>query len=178
MEENVKIEAQESGVSNSQVSQDDKKEQSVPIHRLNEVIKERNELRDLVKSKSDAEEQARAKTLEENGKFETLLTEEREKGNTMKSKYDELENSFNSYVTDEKNRLLEKLPEDKREKYGNVDVLTLRNLVDDIGSGTKTNLKPSESGTGKKVIPDNPFKNMDKDEKRKNWNDILNSYKK
>ena len=86
MEENVKIEAQESGVSNSQVSQDDKKEQSVPIHRLNEVIKERNELRDLVKSKSDAEEQARAKTLEENGKFETLLTEEREKGKTMKSK--------------------------------------------------------------------------------------------
>ena len=176
MSEDVKSEAIESGVVDSQVNKDDKKEPTVPLHRLNEVIKEHNDLRDAISKSKASDEQARAKTLEEQGKFETLLTEEREKGKSLSSKLGETEKTLNSYVADEKNRLLEKLPEDKRERYENVDVLTLRNLVDDFTT-EKSNLKKAESGTGRKVLPENPFKTMDKDEKRKNWNDILDSYK-
>jgi hypothetical protein len=167
----------ENGVVDSQVSQDEKTNQ-VPMHRFNEVIAERNELRESIKAIEADKEQARAKTLEEQGKFETLLTEEREKGKAMKSKMDELESSFNSYVTDEKSRLLEKLPEEKRERYENVDVLTLRNLVNDFSSIEKPNLKKAESGTGRTSLPENPFKAMEQKEQRKNWNDIINSYKK
>ena len=85
MSEDVKSEAIESGVVDSQVNKDDKKEPTVPLHRLNEVIKERNDLRDAISKSKACDEQARAKTLEEQGKFETLLTEEREKGKSLSS---------------------------------------------------------------------------------------------
>lgn len=178
MSEDVKKEAIESGVVDSQVSQDDKKGQAVPMHRFNEVISERNDLRDRVLKIESDNKQARANKLEEQGKFETLLTEERERGKSLSSKLGETETTLNSYVTDEKNRLLSKLPEEKRERYENVDVLTLRNLVDDFSQSEIQNVKKAESGTGRKTLPENPFKSMDKTEKRKNWQDILDSYSK
>ena len=174
----MKKEAVESGVVDSQVNQDDKKGTGVPMHRFNEVISERNELRDRVSQIETDNKQARANKLEEQGKFETLLTEEREKGKSLSSKLGETEKALNSYVTDEKNRLLSKLPEDKRDRYENVDVITLRNLVDDFTQSEIKNVKKAESGTGRKALPDNPFKSMDKTEKRKNWQDILDSYSK
>jgi hypothetical protein len=178
MSENAHNEPIESGVIDSQVSKDDKKDYVVPIHRLNEVISERNKLREDMKALKADKEQARAKDLEDQGNFQTLLTEERQKGEVLTTKYSELESSFDSYVTDEKSRLLEKLPEEKRERYEKVDVLTLRNLVQDFSVDEKQNLKKAESGTGRKSIPSNPFKEMDKNDKRKNWNSILDSYKK
>ena len=52
----------ENGVVDSQVSQDEKTNQ-VPMHRFNEVIAERNELRESIKSIEADKEQARAKPL-------------------------------------------------------------------------------------------------------------------
>jgi muconolactone delta-isomerase len=97
-------------------------ENQVPMHRFNEVIQERNELRSKMAEISSAEEEARAKSLEEQGKFETLLTEERQKGKVMAEKYTQLEDTFNSYVNGEKERLLADLPETKRERYQDVDL--------------------------------------------------------
>jgi len=176
MEENTKKPV-ENGVVDSQVTEDVKMENQVPMHRFNEVIQERNELRSKMAEISSAEEEARAKSLEEQGKFETLLTEERQKGKTMAEKYTQLEDTFNSYVNGEKERLLADLPETKRERYQDVDLKTLRNLVEDLNND-KVNMKKSEAGTGRTQLPENPFKSMDTSEKRKNWNDILQSYKK
>tara|TARA_B100001094_G_scaffold321769_1_gene370011 strand:- start:2156 stop:2689 length:534 start_codon:yes stop_codon:yes gene_type:complete len=177
MSENAQNEPNENGVIDSPVSKDDKKDYAVPSHRFNEVISERNKLRQEMEAFKADKEQARAKALEEQGNFETLLTEERNKNVKLGEQFNSTSEQLNSYITDEKNRLLSKLPEEKRERYEQVDVLTLRNLVDDF-SVEKQNMKKAESGTGRTTVPVNPFKEMGKNEKRKNWNDILNSYKK
>ena len=125
MSEDVKVEAQEQGVKEAQDTQVVEKDNSVPISRFNEVIKERNELRSEVTNfKTDAE-QARAKKLEEEGEFKTLLAEERNKSTNLGEQLNSTKEELNSYITDEKNRLLDKLPEDKRDKYKEVDLSTL-----------------------------------------------------
>ena len=178
MSEDVKVEAQEQGVKEAQDTQVVEKENSVPISRFNEVIKERNELRNEVTNfKTDAE-QARAKKLEEEGEFKTLLAEERNKSTNLGEQLNSTKEELNSYITDEKNRLLDKLPEDKRDKYKEVDLSTLRNVVDDFSEVTKKNLKSSEAGLQRKSLPENPFKELSEDDQRKNWQDVISSYSK
>ena len=151
MSEDVKVEAQEQGVKEAQDTQVVEKDNSVPISRFNEVIKERNELRNEVTNfKTDAE-QARAKKLEEEGEFKTLLAEERNKSTNLGEQLNSTKEELNSYITDEKNRLLDKLPEDKRDKYKEVDLSTLRNVVDDFSEVTKKNLKSSEAGLQRRI---------------------------
>jgi len=178
MEENVKIEAQEQGVKEAQDTKVVEKENLVPISRLNEVIKERNELRESVAVSKQSEEQARAKKLEKEGEYQTLLSEERNKSAKLEEQYNSTSEQLNSYVTDEKSRLLEKLPEEKRDKYVDVDLTTLRNLAEDLTESSKANLKQENAGLQRKNLPENPFKEMERGEQRKNWNDILTSYKK
>ena len=176
MSEDVKVEAQEQGVKEAQDTQVVEKDNSVPISRFNEVIKERNELRSEVTNfKTDAE-QARAKKLEEEGEFKTLLAEERNKSTNLGEQLNSTKEELNSYITDEKNRLLDKLPEDKRDKYKEVDLSTLRNVVDDFSEVTKKNLKSSEAGLQRKNLPENPFKELSEDDQRKNWQDVVSSY--
>lgn len=178
MEESVKIEAQGAGVNESQDTKVVEKENVVPISRLNEVIKERNELRESMTSFKQDKEQARAKKLEKEGEYQTLLAEERQKAKDLEEKFTSTSDELTRYVTDEKTRLLEKLPEEKRDKYVDVDLPTLRNLAEDLTESSKANLKQAEGGLHRKNLPENPFKEMDKVEQRKNWGDIMNSYKK
>ena len=178
MEKVVEIEAQEQGVKEAEDTKVVEKENVVPISRLNEVIKERNELRASMTEFKTNEEQARAKKLEKDGEYQTLLSEERNKSAKLEEQYNSTSEQLNSYVTDEKTRLLEMLPEEKREKYVDVDLTTLRNLAEDLSESSKVNLKQENAGLQRKNLPENPFKSMEKSEQRENWNDILNSYKK
>ena len=178
MEKVVEIVAQEQGVKEAEDTKVVEKENVVPISRLNEVIKERNELRESMTAFKTNEEQARAEKLEKDGEYQTLLSEERNKNVALEEKFNSTSEQLNSYVTDEKTRLLERLPENKREKYVDVDLTTLRNLAEDLSESSKANLKQENAGLQRKNLPENPFKVMDKGEQRKNWNDILNSYKK
>jgi hypothetical protein len=70
------------------------------------------------------------------------------------------------------------LPEDKRERYIDIDVSTLRNVVEDFSDVQKANLKQAESGLQRKNLPENPFKEMEHVDRKKNWSDVINSYKK
>jgi hypothetical protein len=178
MEENVKIEAQEQGVKEAPDTQVVEKENSVPISRLNEVIKERNELRQSITSFEQEQEKARAEKLEKDGEYQTLLAEERQRAKELEEKFNSTNETLTRYISDEKNRLLEKLPEDKRERYIDIDVSTLRNVVEDFSDVQKANLKQAESGLQRKNLPENPFKEMEHVDRKKNWSDVLNSYKK
>lgn len=178
MSEIENIQAAETGVNESPDSQVAKKDNSVPISRLNEVIKERNELRDKMNEYVKMEEQARAEKLEKDGEYQTLLAEERQRASQLEEKYNSTNETLTRYLTDEKNRLLDRLPESKREKYADIDVQTLRNVVDDFTEIQKPNMKEAEAGLQRKSLPDNPFKQMEHTERKKNWSDVINSYRK
>ena len=107
-----------------------------------------------------------------------MLAEERNKSTNLGEQLNSTKEELNSYITDEKNRLLDKLPEDKRDKYKEVDLSTLRNVVDDFSEVTKKNLKCSEAGLQRKSLPENPFKELSEDDQRKNWQDVISSYSK
>tara|TARA_R100000655_G_scaffold43575_3_gene79987 strand:+ start:332 stop:871 length:540 start_codon:yes stop_codon:yes gene_type:complete len=178
MEENIKIEAQEDGVKEPQDTKVVEKDNSVPFSRFNEVIAERNKLRENMESLNKEKELARAEKLEKDGEYQTLLAEERQKAKELEEKYNSTNETLTRYETDEKNRLLNKLPEDRREKYESVDISTLRNMVEDFGEQPKPNVKQAEAGLQRKNLSENPFKDLNQDERKSNWSDVLNSYKK
>ena len=178
MEENIKIEAQEEGVKEPQDTKVVEKDKSVPFSRFNEVIAERNKLREDMESLNKEKELARAEKLEKDGEYQTLLAEERQKAKDLEEKYNSTNETLIRYETDERNRLLSKLPEDRREKYESVDISTLRNMIEDFGEQPKPNVKQAEAGLQRKTLSENPFKELSNEERKKDWSSVLNSYKK
>ncbi|HCI71783.1 MAG TPA: hypothetical protein DHV30_14800 [Balneola sp.] len=178
MEENIKIEAQEEGVKEPQDTKVVEKDKSVPFSRFNEVIAERNKLREDMESLNKEKELARAEKLEKDGEYQTLLAEERQKAKDLEEKYNSTNETLTRYETDERNRLLSKLPEDRREKYESVDISTLRNMIEDFGEQPKPNVKQAEAGLQRKTLSENPFKELSNEERKKDWSSVLNSYKK
>tara|TARA_Y100001973_G_scaffold20051_1_gene29611 strand:+ start:776 stop:1312 length:537 start_codon:yes stop_codon:yes gene_type:complete len=178
MEENIKIEAQEEGVKEPQDTKVVEKDNSVPFSRFNEVIAERNKLREDMESLNKEKELARAEKLEKDGEYQTLLAEERQKAKDLEEKYNSTNETLIRYETDERNRLLSKLPEDRREKYESVDISTLRNMIEDFGEQPKPNVKQAEAGLQRKTLSENPFKELSNEERKKDWSSVLNSYKK
>ena len=79
MEENIKTQAQEEGVKEPQDTKVVEKDNSVPFSRFNEVIAERNELRNDTEALKKEKELARAEKLEKDGEYQTLLAEERQR---------------------------------------------------------------------------------------------------
>ena len=178
MEENIKTQAQEEGVKEPQDTKVVEKDNSVPFSRFNEVIAERNELRNDMEALKKEKELARAEKLEKDGEYQTLLAEERQKAKELEEKYNSTNETLTRYETDERNRLLNKLPEDKREKYDSVDISTLRNMIEDFGEQPKPNVKQAEAGLQRKTLSENPFKDLKDSERRNNWSSVINSYRK
>ena len=84
------------------------------------------------------------------------------------------------YRKDRKASLLEKLPEDKREKIEkmNLDLDALELFVDELGEAKsfKETMKAVPGGINPE-IQKKDFTKMDAQEKADNWSDILKSYK-
>tara|TARA_R110002096_G_scaffold89751_5_gene203994 strand:+ start:4532 stop:5029 length:498 start_codon:yes stop_codon:yes gene_type:complete len=149
---------------------DTKVENNVPITRLNEVISERNTLREEIQSfKESQDDQKRAK-LQEEEKWQELNTElvkEVENYKPYKDKWDSMDKKLREDA-------LARLPESKREKFSNVDTQTLLSIVDEF-TVAKEN-PPDRQGT---VPTDKLGKvtDMSLDEKKRNWGQILESYR-
>lgn len=149
---------------------DTKVENNVPITRLNEVISERNTLREEIQSfKESQDDQKRAK-LQEEEKWQELNTElvkEVEAYKPYKDKWDSMDKKLREDA-------LARLPESKREKFSNVDTQTLLSIVDEF-TVAKEN-PPDRQGT---VPTDKLGKvtDMSMDEKKRNWGQILESYR-
>ena len=149
-----------------------KDENNVPISRLNEVISERNELRQSLESfREKEEEDKRAKLIEEE-KWQELNADLVQKIDSYKP-YKERWEAMDAKLRE---GALSQLPESKREKFASVDTEVLLNIVEEFTEVEKVN-PPDKKGT----IPTEKigdWTQMSSDERRRNWGTILESYMK
>tara|TARA_R100000781_G_scaffold102367_1_gene65866 strand:- start:188 stop:691 length:504 start_codon:yes stop_codon:yes gene_type:complete len=147
-----------------------KDENNVPISRLNEVISERNELRDSLESFKTKEEESRRAKLQEEEKWQELNTElakELESYKPFKAKWESMDAKLREVA-------LSRLPESKREKFSNVETEVLLDIVEEFSETEKVN-PPDRKGT----VPTEQVGDwtaMSGEERRNNWQTILDSY--
>tara|TARA_A100001201_G_scaffold43579_4_gene44428 strand:+ start:633 stop:1136 length:504 start_codon:yes stop_codon:yes gene_type:complete len=145
-------------------------ENNVPISRLNEVISERNELRQSLESFKAKEEEERRTKLREEEKWQELnadLAQEIESYKPYKERWEAMDSRLREGA-------LAQLPESKREKFANVDTEVLLNIVEEFTEIEKVN-PPDNKGT----IPTEKvgdWTKMSSEERRRNWGTILESY--
>ena len=176
LEQNTAV---EEAVKEPQVSQDEKKtEQSVPYYRFQELVKERNDLKSQVQEVATAQEEQRKKTLEEQGEYKALLIEEQNKNKELETKFSEVSESFNQYVTQERDSLLGKIPETKREKFEKVDDLSLlRDIVSEFETRAGVNVGQVENKVSVTKFKGNPFNELDNNSKRRDSHkDLISHY--
>jgi predicted nuclease with TOPRIM domain len=149
-----------------------KDENNVPISRLNEVISERNELREMLESFKSKEEEGKRAKLQEEEKWQELnaeLVKQLESYKPYKDRWDSMDSRLREGA-------LAQLPESKREKFANVDTEVLLSIVEEFAEVEKVN-PPDKKGT----IPTEKvgdWTKMSSEERRKNWGTILESYMK
>ncbi len=176
LEQNTAV---EEAVKEPQVSQDEKKtEQAVPYYRLQELVKERNELKSKVDQIATAQEEQRKKTLEEQGEYKALLVEEQNKNKELETRFTEISESFNNYVNQERESLLGKIPETKREKFEKVDDLSLlRDIVSEFETRAGVNVGQVENKVSVTKFKGNPFNELDNNSKRReSHKDLISHY--
>ena len=179
MSEETQNTAVEEAVKDPQVSQDEKKtEQAVPYYRFQELVKERNELKSKVDQIATAQEEQRKKTLEEQGEYKALLVEEQNKNKELETRFTEVSESFNNYVNQERESLLGKIPETKREKFEKVDDLSLlRDIVSEFETRAGVNVGQVENKVSVTKFKGNPFNELDNNSKRReSHKDLISHY--
>ena len=176
LEQNTAV---EEAVKEPQVIQDEKKtEQAVPYYRFQELVKERNELKAQVQEVATAQEEQRKKTLEEQGEYKALLVEEQNKNKELETRFTEVSESFNNYVNQERESLLGKIPETKREKFEKVDDLSLlRDIVSEFETRAGVNVGQVENKVSVTKFKGNPFNELDNNSKRReSHKDLISHY--
>ncbi len=151
---------------------DTKVENNVPISRLNEVISERNDLRDALKALQADEDKRKFQKLEDEEKWQELNSELQKQLDTYKP-YKERWESMDARIRES---ALSKLPESTREKFSTVDTDVLLNIVDEFSVQEKSN-PPDRKGT----IPTEKigdWTEMSGEDRRANWQSIVESYMK
>ena len=145
-------------------------ENNVPISRLNEVINERNNLREALESFKSKEEEERRAKLREEEKWQELnadLAGEIESYKPYKERWEAMDARLREGA-------LAQLPENKREKFANVDTEVLLSIVEEF-TNTEVVNPPDNKGTiPTKQVGD--WTEMSGAERRKNWSTILETY--
>tara|TARA_R110000787_G_scaffold233834_1_gene340694 strand:- start:181 stop:693 length:513 start_codon:yes stop_codon:yes gene_type:complete len=142
----------------------------IPRSRLNEVIEERNVLREKIEAFEQKQEEAKKVKLTEQEKWQELNVELQKEVDSLqpfKEKYDTLDGKIRAEA-------LNRLPEKKQEKFKNLNTTDLLNVVEELSN--KSN-PPENAGTIDTKINSDSWKSMSTNEKRKNWSSILDSYK-
>ena len=124
-------------------------------------------LTELEKKLASAEE---AK-LKEKEDFKALY----EKVSSENEALDATAQKWNKYEENRRNTLLEAAPEEERERLAGLDLDTLEYVTGKINN-VKANA-PEVAGNPRTIIPKKKFSEMTAQEKRDNWQNILNSYK-
>jgi len=149
------------------------KNEQVPYYRFKEINEKYKVATDeLLKFKSEQEE-ARLKKLEEDGDLKAIIDEKDKQIAALSSKATE----WDTYQSDRRDVLLSKLSDDDKKVLENAKL----ELIEHFVSKQDKNIKPNIGtipGTTKNVILSKDWTTMDDGEKRKNWGDILKSYKK
>ena len=136
----------------------------VPRTRLNEEIDKVDDLQSKVEEYERAKLEAEGKLTEVNAK----LKQENFDLKKFKKLHDELDNAV-------REEALGRLPEDKREKFKGLKTSDLKNVVEELVS-VKNN-PPDDVGAVNSKIKGKDWTKMDAKERRSNWSDIVNSFK-
>ena len=124
-------------------------------------------LAELEKKLASAEE-AKLKEKEDfKALYEKVSSENESLSNTAQK--------WNKYEENRRNTLLEAAPEEERERLAGLDLDTLEYVTGKINN-VKANA-PEVAGNPRTIIPKKKFSEMTAEEKRDNWQNILNSYK-
>ena len=147
---------------------------------LQEVMAKKATIKELQAKLAEhdtANEKTRQKQLSEDGKKDELIAE-------LNSKVDKLEGEYtrlSKYEDDEKTNLIASIASDEAEAetLENESLSTLRLLKSKIASvSPEAAPSPSARGSVGNQPPPGDWTTMDASERRKNWGDILKSYKK
>ena len=147
---------------------------------LQEVMAKKATIKELQAKLAEhdtANEKTRQKQLSEDGKKDELIAE-------LNSKVDKLEGEYtrlSKYEDDEKTNLIASIASDEAEAetLENESLSTLRLLKSKIASvSPEAAPSPSARGSVGNQPPPGDWTTMDAGERRKNWSDILKSYKK
>ena len=168
---------QETVQENLDIKVEDKPE-SADSGLLQEVMSKKATIKELQAEKAEwqaAQEKARQKQLSEDGKKDELIAElnaGREKDQS------ELER-LRKYEDDEKTTLIASIASDEAEAetLEKESLATLRLLKNKIASATPETPTPTARGSVGNQPPPEDWTNMDERTRRKNWGDILKSFK-
>ena len=107
------------------------------------------------------------------GKLKEVIDAQKAELKSLKGFKEELDSLKASEMTS----LLEKIPEDKREQYQNLDIPMLRSIVSDFYSNQSSNNPQPTPGSTRETKLNKPLSQMTAAEKRDNWSNILDNYK-
>ena len=163
-------------VQESQEIKTESKPESADSGLLQEVMSKKATIKELQAKLTEyetAQEKARQKQLAEDGKKDELIAE-------LNSKVEHLSGENNrllKYEDDEKTTLIASIAADETEaeQLNKESLATLRLLNKKIATKTPE-APPARGSVGNQTPPD--FTKMDKMDVKKNWSNILNSYKK
>ena len=139
--------------------------ESVPYSRFAEVIADKKKM-----------EKKRKKELEKQGEYKALLTEQEAELSEAKAKAQQWE----EYQSQKRESLMKShnLSEKQINIANKLDLDELESYVDDIkeNSTKSVNTDRSLPTQGRVKMTGNPFKNMSREDRRKNWAEIVASY--
>ena len=142
---------------------------------LQEVMSKKATIKELQAKLADyesANEKARQKQLSEDGKKDELIAELNSKVEHLSGEY----NRLSKYEDDEKTSLIASIATDEAEAetLSKESLSTLRLLKNKIAS-KPSEAPPARGSVGNQPPPD--FTKMSKEDRKKNWSNILNQYK-
>ena len=145
---------------------------------LQEVMSKKATIKELQAKLTEhetANEKTRQKQLSEDGKKDELIAELNAKNEHLTGEYTRL----SKYEDDEKTNLIASIASDEveAEQLENESLSTLRLLKNKIASATPETPTPTARGSGGNQPPPEDWTNMDERTRRKNWGDILKSFK-
>ena len=144
---------------------------TIPRSRLNEVISQKKDLEGQIAEMKSAIEEKQRTELEEQGKVVEVNTQ-------LKSEIKDLKQYKKMFEEQDKilrAEAMSKLSEDKQLKFKELKTSDLLNVVDELTSA-KSN-PPDNAGTVKNNMEGVDWTKMDDKDRRKNWSDIVSSFK-
>jgi len=171
----VKTEANPTeGVDNQIVGQD-VKTSDVPYARFKEVNDKLKSFQaEKDKLATEVNSMKEAKLIEEGKKDDVIANLKSELANIKKDN-----DVLSNYVVDERDRLLSNIPEEKREVYENVDLVALRDIVQERQELLNKKVGVDNSRGGTSMNPPKDFHEMTPEEKNDPavWTAYLNKFR-
>ena len=144
---------------------------NVPYHRFSELTENYRELEEKFDGLVKEQESARQKKLQEEGKYQELIVEKDKtieqlsQDNKDKSEYQGLRRDM----------LLSELSDEDKKAFGNLPLIQLEMLVAKFSKEQRKNV-PDVPGASNEGEAPKDWVNMPDDERRANWNRVLQTY--